>query len=1145
MKSSSTLVRALGFLILWLVLSWFAGTWLHLHGSNLWLLRIGLAVLGLAGFGGYLWLQSRSGARLGGSHDEVDLLIHEANTRLQASSLGRGAKIASLPAIFFLGDSGTAKTSTVLHSGLEPELLAGQVYQGDSVAPTRSLNIWFAHQWLLIDPAGGLFADHNSRHGLMRKLAPLKLKSVLGGGEAPPRVAVVCIDCESFVAPGAAEAMTARARALREALGEISQFLGIRLPVYVLFTKMDRLAHFFEYAANLTEEEAAQVFGVTLPMTAESAGVYAEREAKRLNDIFSHLAFSLSDHRPDFLAREHDAVKLPSIYEFPREFRKMRAVMVQFLVDLCRPSQLRANPFLRGLYFTGVRPVTLSDAAPTVPTPQPQQRAFDADATRVFVGGPQNVSPEASLQAPNVRRVPQWVFLSHLFSDVILHDQAALGSSSSSVKLNVWRRVLLVGAGVLGLLLATAWIVSFAGNHALKNSAVDAARAGQNQDVAPDQLASADSLRRLDDMRQSLATISGYQRDGRPLRLGWGLYVGDRLYDPLYRIYFGLFRRLLLGQIQGNLVELLARPTATQDRGYIYNALKAYLITTSNPDKSTTSFLPPVLATHWLKGRSIDSERSDLAAKQFFFYSDELRLKNPYPNYATPDGTAVQVSRAFLKKSATIEPLYQAMLAKASSLTPTLVFNKEYPGSAEVVANTYPVAGAFTKPGWAYMQKAIQNPKEYFNGEAWVLGADTYANLDPLKMQQELQERYQGDFVKTWREFLHATRVVGYGSIPDAASKLSKLSGNQSPLLALLCVVSENTSVEAKAISGLFVPPQQVVPAGCHDRLAAQSNAAYMDGLSKLLSSLQALITNPSNDAFRSDALTSALGAEGEVRQLARNFPIDKEGAVDSTTQSLLEDPIKHVQALIAGVPTQEANGAARSFCGQFRALMAKYPFQPTASTQATVLEVTEMFKPDEGALWKLYGDTMQKYLERQGSQYVAKPGNPSATPAFVNFFNRAAGVSAAFFPGNAQQPQLSFFVRVNPTQDVQAATLAIGPKTLKYNGGEGSAQTFTWPESPSEVKLRVKFTGGSEFDFPGSTGPWAVFHFFSHFEHWQSSGSSSTMDWTLRAGPDPVIVPKSGRPATVSLVVNTGGAPNILRPGYFSGLTCVVPAVR
>jgi type VI secretion system protein ImpL len=1144
MKSLPIFVRALLVLILWLVLCWFVGSWLHLHGSNLWLLRIGLAVLGLGGFAGYLWLHRSQSS--GGAQDEVDLLLHEANARLQASSLGGTATVTSLPAIFLLGDSGTAKTSTVIQSGLEPELLAGQVYQGEAVAPTRSVNLWFARQWLLIDPAGGLLADHTARQGLLHKLAPLKFTSVFGGGGAAPRAALVCIDCESFLAAGASAAMTARARVLRETLGEISHLLGIRLPVYVLFTKMDRLAHFFEYAANLTEEEAAQVFGVTLPMLESSAGVYAEREAKRLNEIFSNLAFSLSDHRPDFLAREHDATKLPSIYEFPREFRKMRGVLVQFLVDLCRPSQLRTNPFLRGLYFTGVRPVTLSDAAPTAPSPQPQQRPFDADATRVFVAGGQPVSPEASRQVPNVRRVPQWVFLSHLFSDVILNDRSALGSSSASIKLNVWRRVLWITAAVVGLLFATAWIVSFVGNQELKNAAVEAAHGAQNQNVAADQLASADSLRRLEDVRQAFTTVSDYQRDGRPMRLGFGLYVGDQLYNPLYRVYFGVFRRLLLGQTQDNLVELLSRPSVTQDRGYVYNALKAYLITTSNPDKSTTTFLPPVLETHWLKGRTVDPTRAALAEKQFLFYSEQLPLKNPYPNFATPDDTATQVSRAFLKKSATIEPLYQAILAKANSVTPALVFNKDYPGSADVVVNAFPVPGAFTKPGWTYMQKAVQNPKEYFNGEAWVLGADTYANLDPAKMQQDLQTRYQGDFVKTWRDFLHATRVVGYGSIPDAAAKLSKLSGNQSPLLSLLCVVSENTAVDAKTVSDLFQPPQQVAPAGCHQRLAAQSNAAYMDGLNKLLSSLQALITSPANDAFRNDALTNALSADTEVRQLARNFPVDKDGAVDSTTQTLLEDPIKHVQALIAGVPKDEANGGAKTFCGQFRGLMAKYPFQSTSTTDATVQEVSEMFKPMDGALWKLYQDTMQKYLLRQGSEYVAKPGNPSATPAFVAFFNRAAGVSAAFFPANAQMPQLSFSVKVNPSEDVQAVTLSMGSQTLHFSGDKGAAQAFTWPGSgPLEVKLRVKFAGGSEFDFPGSMGQWAVFHFFSHFEHWQSPGGTSTMDWTLRAGTDPVVVPKSGRPATVSLMLDTGGAPDVLKPGYFSGLTCAVPAVR
>jgi type VI secretion system protein ImpL len=820
-------------------------------------------------------------------------------------------------------------------------------------------------------------------------------------------------------------------------------------------------------------------------------------------------------------------------------------VMVQFLVDLCRPSQLRTNPFLRGFYFSGVRPITLSDAAPAAPASQPQQRGFDADATRVFSGGVQQPSPAVGLQAPNVRRVPQWVFLGHLFSDIILRDQTALSSSTSSVQLGFWRRTLLITAGALGLLLAAAWIVSFSGNNSLKKTAVDSVRAAAIQDADAEHLVSLDGLNKLEDVRQSLATILDYHRNGWPLRLNWGLYAGDDIRELLYHAYFGLFRRLLLRQAQDNLIELLSRPAPSQDRVHIYNALKAYLITTSNPDKSTVAFLPPVLETHWRNGRIVDPKRSALANQQFSFYADELRFKNPFPSFATPDETATQVSRAFLKKTATIEPLYQAMLLKANSMTPGLIFNRQYPGSAEVVVNAYPVPGAFTKPGWAYMQKAIQNPKEYFNGEAWVLGPDIYANLDPAKLQQDLEERYLRDFMRIWREFLRASRVVGYVSITDAANKLGKLSGNQSPLLSLMCVVSENTALEAKPLSDLFQPPQQVTPSGCRDRLASQNNAAYMDGLNRLLNSLQTLITSPTNDAFRNDALTNAVAADGQVRQLARNFPVDKEGVVDSTTQVLLEEPIRYVKALIAGAPAQDANGAAKSFCGQFRALMTKYPFKSNSATQATVQDVSDMFKPNDGALWRFYNETMQKYLARQGSEYVAKPGTPVATSASVSFFNRAAAVSAAFFPANAQQPQLSFAVRVNPTEDVQAVTLSMGAQSLRYNAGAAATQQFTWSGSPEDVNLNVRFAGGTDFSYPSSSGPWAVFDFFSNFEHWQATASGTAMDWTARAGNKPLTVAKSGHPATVSLVLDTGNTPNIFRPGYFSGMVCPTPAVR
>src|SRR4029077_7322153 len=86
--------------------------------------------------------------------------------------------------------------------------------------------------------------------------------------------------------PGPADALSAAARYLQERLGEISQILGISFPVYVLFTRADRLPFFCAFVGNLQLEEAGQVVGVTLPLR-NPGGVYAEAETQRLNNAFN------------------------------------------------------------------------------------------------------------------------------------------------------------------------------------------------------------------------------------------------------------------------------------------------------------------------------------------------------------------------------------------------------------------------------------------------------------------------------------------------------------------------------------------------------------------------------------------------------------------------------------------------------------------------------------------------------------------------------------------------------------------------------------------------------------------------------------------------------------------------------------------
>ncbi|MBZ5561570.1 MAG: hypothetical protein LAP13_04030 [Acidobacteriia bacterium] len=1159
-KSLKYIIASIAFII-WLVLAWFVGSWLHLQGKNLWIFRIALMGLGVAAFAVLIWWfytsdkerEAEVGPTTGGAGDEIDILVREAETRLRASQLGPSARLGSLPAVIVIGEPGSAKTSAVLHSGLEPELLAGQAVQAGLPVPTRAANFWYSRQFLFAEAGGGLLGDTPKWLKLVKRLTPARLHSVFGKKEQAARAAIVCIDAETFMKPGAAQAIAASVEKIRARLREISQLFGIALPVYVLFTKCDRLQFFLEYARNLGPEEAQQVLGATLPMVSYAGGVYAEQETARVSQAFDHLFASLADKRPTFLSREFDETKLPAIYEFPREFRKLRTLLAQALVDLCRPSQLRTSPFLRGFYFTGVRPVVVSTPTSALVAEQPaagaaEEEAESLGATKIFdrrkLAPSKGVSPVQ--EASESRRVPQWCFLSHFFNAVLAKDESALSASLASTKVSFWRRFLLASAVVILLFVMIGFLVSYVKNRSFETELVSAAQAvASGGQLTGQQLPTLDALNRLESLRSALDRLTDYQRNGRPFWMGWGLYTGDALYPDVRRVYFQSFNQLLFAQTQAALVKTLsglpATPGPNDQYGPAYDTLKAYLITTSNHDKCTVDFLSPVLLKAWTAGRDIDPDRVQLAQKQFDFYSQELVNENPFSS--TNDASLVARTRAYLSQFSGEERVYKVMLAAAEKANPALYFNKKFPGSAEVVVDSRAVDGAFTKDGWAFLQKAFNELAKYFSGEQWVLGQESASNVDLAKLGQTLRVRYQKDFLDQWNAFLKAAMVVHYSSLPDAAQKLTRLTSNQSPLLALFCTVAQNTAVDQTDIVSAFQPVQSVVSPNCQDQYISPSNTPYINALGGLQGCLDRANNSPPDqkEAAKSGCLNDVTTAQQAARQISQTFKIDRDNHIDQTTLALLLAPITPISAVLRPGPVSGAG-----LCSQFNPLRLKFPFNSRSSSEASVQEIGAFFDPASGALSQFYNAALKNLLLPQGTGYIANPaGTQKVNSEFLSFFNRASAVGRALYPAPGQM-QYRYALRPHPTDTVSSINLNVDGQTLNFSGGSAQFKQFTWPGTAAQgVRLTVKISGGSELGFPNYDGLYGVFHFFADADRSQASGSVQTIQWVLRvAGGRPVTTP-AGKPVTVEFDLDTGGLPPILQRDYLSSLACVSVVAR
>ena len=339
---------------------------------------------------------------------------------------------------------------------------------------------------------------------------------MVGKGEQAPRAAVVCFDCENFTRQGAQEAAVAAARNLRARLGEISQALGINLPVYVLFTKMDRLPFFTEYVRNLSNDEATQVLGVTLPMIQDAQ----RRRLRRRGDGAAG--------RP-FRAAVPVAGGCPAGVSGARNRRRQTARLLRISARVpqdcgsrgavpggpvpAQPVERRAVP-ARLLFHrraAGHHQRSRAGGSAAAQEQGPGGYGSAAGATGIFSAGaraprsPSSAAPRAGgghAQSAAVA-LPQPLFQRRSAGRPRRHGRQRLQHQD---QLRAPHAVL-IAAAVLCFIFIIWFTVSFFKNRGLEAQVRDAAHGISSTESAGADLASVDSLRKLETLRQSLETL--------------------------------------------------------------------------------------------------------------------------------------------------------------------------------------------------------------------------------------------------------------------------------------------------------------------------------------------------------------------------------------------------------------------------------------------------------------------------------------------------------------------------------------------------------------------------------------------------------------------------------------------------------------
>jgi type VI secretion system protein ImpL len=1147
---------AAGVLLLFLVVLVALDRTLTLDPVSRWVLRLGLVLLGLVAAGAIIWyLRPVDEAPALDPGDDVQLVVRAARAALPRGSF------AARPLVLVLGPEGGAKTTIVARSGGDPQLLAGDPSPGptDRPTPTATANVWVMQQALVAELTSRILPDGVRFPTIIRALRAPRVAAAVGRGEASPRAAVVCVPCDLFYEGGQGEQLARLGAMLRQRLAEAARELGLALPVYVLFTKMDRIPHFEPWVSVFTRDELRAPFGATLRFDPQATtGNHAERLAPRLSAAFEELGAVVGARRVESLAREGQVERRYAAYEWPREFQKLQQAVTPFLLELCRPTQLGVSPQLRGFYFTGARPVLVSDVGTAAAD---ARRAPSADATQLFASAAPPVGA-----APVTRRVPEWVFLDRFLREVVLADRGAISMARGGVGVQRTRRLLLGTTIAVAALLLLAVTRAWLGNRAVQGRVAAAAGAvvtlptvqsTNGQIVAP----SPEALARLDGLRALLDTVQQLDNE-TPLGLRFGLWRGEALLDAARPVWLAGFRTQLLGDTWRTLADSLTALAAageTGDYATHYARLKAYLIMTTRPDQSTVAFLAPVLQTTWRRGVLSDADLNALAERQFTYFAAML----PFLETTGQAGDArlVESARAALARSTGGDQVYANMLGAANRQVPPV----KIPQSPTSITTVPEVAGSFSAKGATFMAEAFRNPDPYLQGEEWVVGQRTAArvvNRDSLI--RELRGRYAVDYTRTWSQVVENARVLPPSRLPDAVMKLEELAGIQSPLLQLLRTVALNTTIDSTTAAA-FQPVHAVTPPTVTDKYVSEANKPYIDGLTGLQGTLRQIATMPpAVDTPSTQALVMAaqlaggtvMTARAGAMQVAQAFDVSSSGgAMARPVQALLLAPIAGAEGVLRQVASQRpparrmvaagggggggAGGAAaeaaslnergRAICSRIDPLTERFPFNPDATADANLADLKAILTPGTGELAVFVQERLMPYVDRQGKSYVAKTGGRvEVSKAFVDFLNRAAEVSDAFFTEDPTTPKISWAVIGEISDRTPLLILRNDGREARFDK-KSFRNLVVWPATNGrDAQLQAQFKKNKPATVKASSGDWAMFHLALSAD----ANDGQRMTWNVNA--------KDAEPVSMRFEAQRREAAAVLTRGWLGRMSCV-----
>lgn len=750
-----------------------------------------------------------------------------------------------LPLFMLVGHSSFGKTTLLSNSGLNLSDIYGNSIR--AYTSTKYCSWWFSDHAVYLDTAGVYSkTDKEDPHYNLVWMGFLKLLKRYFFSD-PISGVIVVIDTPTLL--GEQEKLQRVLHDIKERIYEIAKYAK-KLPIYVVFTKLDLLAGFNEFFSHLMPKERAESFGFSLPKIAQPSNhnqIFNEKYDILLNSLYSQVTCLLHNNE--------DNLKRQKIIDFPMQMESFRDRIVEIINIIPNGAHIE----LSGIYFTS----SIQEGNPIDFLESKLLSAY------VLQSVPNDTN---NFQDYDFAKQHNSYFVTNLFKDIIITERR---KSCFTFELSRKKLSYLACSAVLICASFAVWYMGY------KNSV----KTVDSVSVVLQNFSQSHDLNQLGSFINHL----GYVNDSWWASMGFS--QTHDLESALKRIYSDAVSPMLVPLLQKTL-ETVITVNGTSEPEEIYGALKVYQML-GGLQKMDKAFVQNWFARYWDRTVISADERGSLKNQLSVVLTQNIKIdirqqiiavaKDSLDSHTMPKEDLIYSTLEQKYKGQDLVLKFPAQEIAISKMYTASNFSKIY--NQEIREVVEMVNGQ--NKDWAPNEKDHQKPIN--------------ANLD--KLVNDVKIMYLRKYANAWSVALNSVKPQEVDNVVGAAHLLTQIANTDIPLLPLLKMAQINTAIDSAPQDFVQYVSQRFVDIDSIDLRLLYAN---ISNTANYLSNI-ANNTNPNRSAF--NAATARFqnnspqnDALSVLRQLAlaQPQPVQNwlEGIVDGSWKALLNSSRNYINSV-------------------------------------------------------------------------------------------------------------------------------------------------------------------------------------------------------------------------------------------------------